>query len=250
MVQVSAVPSAAPLDRVRRNAILRSALGIGLYAGALGVSFGAVSGGAGLSLWQTMVLSLVMFSGGSQFAFVGADPFSGPWSAAAVALLLAVRNAFYGVRLSATLAPLGVRRPAVAQLVIDETAAMAVAQRDRAGSRYAFYATGIVLFVLWQLGTLAGVLIGRGIDTRAFGLDVAAPAAFLALLWPALVTNRARLVALVSAVIAFLLIPVAPAGIPVIATAVVAVAAGLAPRQQAAEPDTEATSRDESGGGA
>ena len=89
-------PTDAPLDPALRRAITRSAIGIGLYAGALGVSFGAVSGGAGLSLWQTMVLSLLMFTGGSQFAFVGAV--GAPWAAMAVALLLSVRNSFYGVR--------------------------------------------------------------------------------------------------------------------------------------------------------
>lgn len=219
--------SAQPLSRTLRLAIIRASLGIGLYAGALGVSFGAVSGGAGFSIWQTMVLSLVMFSGGSQFAFVGAGALGSAWSAMSVALLLAVRNSFYGVKLADTLAPLGWRRLWVAQLVIDETAAMSMAQRERGAARYAFYATGFILFVLWQAGSLAGVLIGRGIDTSTFGLDVAAAAAFLALLWPALTTWRARLVAIISGVVAFALIPIAPAGIPVIATAVVALAAGL-----------------------
>lgn len=218
-------PTDKPLEPTLRRAITRSAIGIGLYAGALGVSFGAVSGGAGLSVWQTMVLSLLMFTGGSQFAFVGAV--GAPWAAMAVALLLSVRNSFYGVRLAQTLAPLGWRRPAVAQLVIDETAAMALAQRERRAARYAFYATGLILFALWQSGTLLGVIIGRGIDTAAFGLDVAAPAAFLALLWPALTTARARVVAALSAFVALALIPVVPAGVPVLVTAVVAIAAGL-----------------------
>lgn len=218
------------IDPTLRHAIARSAVGIGLYAGALGVSFGAVSGGAGLSIWQTMVLSLVMFTGGSQFAFVGASALGSAWTAMSVALLLAVRNSFYGVRLADTLGPLGLTRPLVAHLVIDETAAMALAQRGRAAQRYAFYATGIILFLLWQAGSLAGVLIGRGIDTPAFGLDVAAPAAFLALLWPALASWRARAVAATAALLALALIPLTPAGIPVIATALVAVVAGFGAR--------------------
>lgn len=213
------------LDPGVRNSIIRSAVGIGLYGGALGVSYGAVAGGAGLSILQTMLLSLVLFSGGSQFAFVGA--LASPWAAMSVALLLAVRNSFYGVRLSQILSPLGAKRPFAAHLVIDESTAMAVGQQTREASRFAFYATGIAMFILWQAGSLAGVLIGRGIDTQAFGLDVAAPAAFIALLWPGLATRTARLVAVASAAIAFLLIPVAPAGVPVLLTAFVALAAGL-----------------------
>lgn len=228
-----------PVDPTLKHAIQRSAVGIGLYAGALGISFGAVSGGSGLSIWQTMTLSLVMFTGGSQFAFVGAAALGSAWAAMSVALLLSVRNSFYGVRLAQTLGPLRWRRPLVAQLVIDETAAMALAQRGRPAQRYAFYATGFILFVLWQAGSLLGALIGRGIDAKAFGLDVAAPAAFVALLWPALGTWRARVVALAAALVAFLLIPVAPAGIPVIATAAVALAAGLAVRTDRAPASGE-----------
>jgi hypothetical protein len=54
-----------------RAAILKAAIGIGLYAMAFGTSFGAISVSSGLTLAQTMVLSLVMFTGASQFAFVG-----------------------------------------------------------------------------------------------------------------------------------------------------------------------------------
>lgn len=218
---------------VRRHSIIRSAIGIGLYGGALGVSYGAVAGGAGLSLWQTMFLSLVMFSGGSQFAFVGA--LASPWAAASVALLLAVRNSFYGVRLIDILSPLGWKRPLTAHLVLDESTAMTIAQKERAASRYAFYTTGITMFICWQAGSLVGAIIGRGIDTHAFGLDVAAPAAFIALLWPGLTTPAARIVAVTSAVIAFLLIPVAPAGVPVLLSVLVAAAAGLRPRKEAAQ---------------
>lgn len=216
-----------PIDPALRHAIWRSAVGIGLYAGALGVSFGAVSGASGLDIWQTMVLSLVMFTGGSQFAFVGASALGSAWAAMSVALLLSVRNSFYGVRLARTLQVRGWRRPLVAHLIIDETTAMAVAQRGPAAQRQAFYATGFVLFALWQTGSLCGVLIGRGIESHAFGLDVAAPAAFLALLWPALATWRARIVAVTAGLVAFALIPVVPAGIPIIATALVALAAGV-----------------------
>jgi 4-azaleucine resistance transporter AzlC len=214
-------------------AIIRAATGIGLYAGAFGMSFGAVSVASGLSLGQTMVLSLVLFSGASQFAFVGVAPAAGsPYAAVPAALLLGVRNAFYGVSLSSILRPSGWRRLVTAQLVIDETTGMALAEASPAARRYAFWATGIILFSLWQLGSLAGGLLGGSVDPLAFGLYAAAPAVFLALLWPALRRRRSRRVAIAGAAVAVVLLPVVPAGMPVVAAAAVALVAGLLPAER------------------
>jgi 4-azaleucine resistance transporter AzlC len=219
--------------RQGRGAVLRAAVGIGLYAAAFGASFGAVATGSGLSLAQTMVLSLVLFSGASQFAFAGVVAAGGaPFAAAAAALLLGVRNAFYGVPLAEVLHPRGLRRLGTAHFVIDETTAMAVGQPTPALQRYAFWTTGVVLCALWQVGTLTGALVGRAVDPSDFGLDAAAPAVFLALLWPRLREAAARRVALAGAAVAVALVPVAPQGLPVVAAAGVAVLAGLrAPRR-------------------
>ena len=145
---------AQPTRRTRRRGpILRAAIGLGLYAGAFGASFGAVSVGSGLSVAQTMLLSLVMFSGASQFAFVGVVAAAGsPLAAIPAALLLGVRNAFYGVPLSEILNPRGWRRLWTAHFVIDETTAMAVGQASRPAQRYAFWATGLILCGCWQTG--------------------------------------------------------------------------------------------------
>jgi 4-azaleucine resistance transporter AzlC len=215
--------------------VLRAAIGIGIYAGAFAVSFGAVSVGSGLSLPQTMVLSLVMFSGASQFAFVGVAAVAGsPFAAIPAALLLGARNAFYGVPVSEILQPRGPARLWTAHFVIDETTAMAVGQPDPRAQRYAFWSTGIILFTLWQSGTLLGAWVGAAIDPQTFGLDAAAPAVFLALMWPALSRPRALVVALAGAAVAAGLIPLAPAGVPVIAAAAVALVAGIIPRRSAA----------------
>ena len=216
-----------------RAPLLRAAIGLGLYAGAFGTSFGAVSVGSGLSVVQTMLLSLVMFSGASQFAFVGVTAAGSPLAAMPAALLLGVRNAFYGVTLSEMLQPRGWRRLVTAHFVIDETTAMAIGQADRRAQRYAFWATGLILCVCWQAGTLTGALLGSALDPAAFGLDAAAPAVFLALLWPALKRPENRWVAVLGAAVALALVPVAPAGIPVIAAAGVALVAGLIPRRAA-----------------
>jgi predicted branched-subunit amino acid permease len=122
-----------------------------------------------------------------------------------------------------------------AHFVIDETTAMAVSQSTSRARRYAFWATGLILFFLWQLGTLSGALIGRAINPSDVGLDAAAPAVFLALLWPSLRRPEARRVALGGAAVALVLVPLAPSGIPVIAAASVALVAGLRPSHEGAE---------------
>lgn len=217
-------------DLPERAQLLRAAVGIGLYAAAFGASFGAVSVGSGLSFGQTMVLSLVMFSGASQFAFVGVATAGGsPFAAVPAALLLGVRNAFYGVPMSEILAPRGLARLWTAHFVIDETTAMALGQSSDRAKRYAFWSTGLILFVLWQVGTFVGASIGIAVDPKVLGLDAAAPAVYLALLWPGLKQVAARWVAVAGAAVALMLVPLAPAGVPVVAAAGVAVIAGVAP---------------------
>jgi 4-azaleucine resistance transporter AzlC len=215
----------------QRTYILRAAIGIGIYAGAFGAAFGAISVASGLSIAQTMVLSLMMFSGASQFAFVGLVATGGsPFAAIGPALLLGVRNTLYGVPVSEILRPTGWRRLLTAQLVVDETTAMATGQTTARAKTYAFWATGLVLFALWPLGSLAGALLGNAIDPAAFGLDAAAPAVFLALLWQRLNNPAHRWVAVLGAAVAIALVPVVPAGLPVVAAATVAVLAGIGRR--------------------
>jgi 4-azaleucine resistance transporter AzlC len=218
-----------------RGMILKAAIGIGLYAMAFGASFGAIAVGSGLTLAQTMALSLVMFTGASQFAFVGVAASGGsPFAAVPAGLLLGVRNAFYGVPISEILHPRGFARLWTAHFVIDETTAMAVSQATPRARRFAFWATGLILFSLWQLGSLGGALIGNAVNPEEIGLDAAAPAVFLALLWPSLRRREARWVALAGAVIALALVPIAPPGIPVVAAAVAALVGGLLPDRETA----------------
>jgi 4-azaleucine resistance transporter AzlC len=229
--------AAADASFPQRAAILRAAVGFGVYAAAFGGSFGAVAVSSGLSVPQAMVLSLVMFSGASQFAFVGIATAGGsPFAAIPAALLLGVRNAFYGVPVAEILHPRGPARFWTAHFVIDETTGMAIGQATPRARRYAFWATGLILCTLWQVGTLAGALVGRAIDPAAFGLDAAAPAVYLALLWPMLRTARARVVAVSGALLALVLLPLTPAGVPVIAAAAIAVVAGLVPGARVREP--------------
>jgi predicted branched-subunit amino acid permease len=188
---------------------------------------------------QTCATSVLMFTGASQFALVGVLAAGGtPAAAAVTAVLLGARNALYGLRLSGLLRLSGRHRLVGAQLVIDESTAMALAHEDDAQARrLAFWATGLAVFVLWNLATLTGALAGQALgDPQALGLDAAVPAAFLALLWPRLSDVRARVIALAAVVVALLLVPVTPAGVPVMAAAGVAVLAGLVWRDSLARP--------------
>ena len=202
-------------------------MGVGLATGAYGISFGAVASAAGLSVPQAAALSLLMFTGGSQFAFVGVA--SSPLSGAMTAVLLGSRNALYGLRLSALLDVRGARRLAAAQLTIDESTAMAVGNEDRVElSRLAFWWTGLSVFVCWNVATVIGALGAEALsDPAVLGLDAAGPAAFVALLAPRLRNRELWAVALVSAALAVVVTPVVPAGVPVLCAAVVAAALGL-----------------------
>ena len=216
----------------QRRGILRDALGIAVASGAYAISFGAISTAAGLSLLQTCALSIVMFTGASPFALVGIVGAGGSvWAGAVTAALLGSRNALYGLRLSSVLDMRGWRRPAAAHFVIDETTAMAIARDDPAQSRFAFWATGIALFVLWNTGTLIGALATHAIsDPKVFGLDAAPPAAFLALLAPRLRAREPLAIAIGAAVIAIAVLPFVPAGVPLLVVAVLVALLGVVRR--------------------
>ena len=203
-------------------------MSVAFATGLYGVSFGALSVAAGLSVLQTQALSLLMFTGGSQFAFIGVVGAGGGGAAAvATATLLGARNALYGAVMAPVLDLRGWRRMLAAHLTIDESTAVASAQPDRATARVGFWWTGLGVFTLWNVTTLLGALVGNALgDPSRWGLDAAAAAAFLALLWPRLAARAAQLVAAGSILVALALTPVAPAGVPVLAAAAVAVAVG------------------------
>lgn len=212
-----------------RRATLVNALGVGVATGAYGISFGAVAVASGLDVLQTQALSLLMFTGGSQFALIGVLAAGGGTpSAVMTAVLLGVRNAFYSLRMAALLRPRGVRRFAAAHLTIDESTAMALAREETPYARLAFWSTGLAIFVLWNLGTLLGAVGAAALgDPAQFGLDAAIPAGFLALIWPRLRDRRMLVVALAAAAVALLLTPVLRPGVPVLVAGSVAVAAGV-----------------------
>nr|WP_284289880.1 AzlC family ABC transporter permease [Angustibacter aerolatus] len=220
-----------------RSAV-RQGVSVGVATGLYGVSLGALAVASGLSVWQACATSLLVFSGGSQFALVGVLGGGGSAGAAiAASSLLGVRNGLYGLQVAPTLGARGCAgwpRPTT----IDESTAVSIAQPTDAARRRGFWVTGVAVFVCWNATTLAGALLGDALgDPRRYGLDAAAAGAFLALLWPRLRTRRPAVVALVGAVVAAALVPALPVGLPVVAAALAAAVIGLATRPPA--PDGE-----------
>ncbi len=231
-----------PAPPLRRNPVFRDSMAVAATTGAYGISFGAIGLAGGLSLVQTMVLSLLMFSGGSQYGLVGVIAGGGsPWAGAATAVMLGARNMFYGLRLATLLRVRGWRRVLAAQVVIDESSAMSLGRENDRQARLGFYATGIGIYVLWNLGTLVGAIGASALgDPAVLGLDAAAPCAFLALLVPRLRgatqpgarrrgPSPAVTMALAAAALAVALTPVLPVGLPVLAAALFGIAVGAWP---------------------
>jgi predicted branched-subunit amino acid permease len=208
-------------ERQARRTVLRDGISIGVATGTYGLSFGALAATAGLSLAQTSALSLLMFTGASQFAFVGVIAAGGaPLAGAMSAALLGTRNALYGLHLSRLLRPRGAGRFGPAHLVIDESAAMSLDRGSEDLSRLGFWSAGAGVFVCWNTATVVGALGARLIsDPGAYGLDVVAPAAFAALIAPRLKDMQTWRAAFLGAVVALVFVPFAPAGVPVLMSA-------------------------------
>ena len=210
--------------------MLRDSLAVAIPVGTYGAAFGAASIAAGFSILQTCLLSLLLFSGASQFAVVGVMGAGGSAiSAIATGSLLGFRNGLYGLKMAPILKLRGIKKVIAAQLTIDESTGVAIGQEPRGeeASRYGFWATGIGVYVFWNLFTLFGAIGAQAIgNPSAWGLDAAVPAAFLGLVWPRLIDNKSRLVALTAALLALALTPIAPAGVPIIATVAIAVIFG------------------------
>jgi predicted branched-subunit amino acid permease len=221
------------VSRVNRATAAQS-LSASLTVGAYGIAFGAASVAAGFSVWQTCLLSLLTFTGASQFAVVGVLGAGGSaLSGIATASLLGVRNTLYGLRMAPVLNVKGLRRIFAAQLTIDESTGVALSQ-EKIGlreMRQGFWLTGIGVFIFWNIFTLAGALGAQAMgDPAAWGLDAAVPAAFLGLLWPRLINKTDRLLAVAACGLALAMTPYFVPGVPIITTALLAVFFGLRAR--------------------
>jgi predicted branched-subunit amino acid permease len=210
---------------------IRDSLSVSLTVGAYGIAFGAASVAAGFSVLQSCFLSLLTFSGASQFALVGVMSSGGTALAGiATASLLGFRNSLYGLRMSPILKTKGLKRLLAAHVTIDESTGVALSQEKLGASamRAGFWMTGLGVFLFWNLFTLVGAVGAKAMGNPAsWGLDAAVPAAFLGLVWPRLTSLLDRILAMSAMALALGLTPLLPAGLPIIATAFLALAVGM-----------------------
>ena len=212
------------------RAVIRDSLSISIAVGSYGAAFGVASVAAGLSIAQTCALSLLLFSGASQFAVAGVLGAGGSaLSAIAASALLALRNGFYGARMAPLLQVRGLKRLLASQITIDESTAIALAHESKgaADARKGFWLTGLGIYFFWNLATLLGALGANALgDPAQWGLDATIPAAFLGLLWPRLTSQLARVVAISAVALALILTPLLTPGLPIIACVLIPLIAG------------------------
>jgi len=217
------------------RATATQSLSVSFTVGLYGIAFGAAGIAAGFSILQTCLLSLLTFSGASQFAVVGVMGAGGSaLSGIATASLLGIRNGLYGLRMAPILQVRGWKRLLAAQVTIDESTGVAIGQEDlgKEAMKHGFWLTGFGVYIFWNLFTLLGALGAQAMgNPSSWGLDAAVPAAFLGLVWPRLLGKFERALAASALVMAIALSPVISAGLPIIATALLAVAFGWKARK-------------------
>jgi len=217
------------------RATVTQSLSVSFTVGLYGVAFGAASIAAGFSLLQTCLLSLLAFSGASQFAVVGVIGAGGSaLSAITTASLLGIRNMLYAMRMAPVLKVRGFTKIIAAEVTIDESTGVAIGQESLGADamKHGFWLTGIGVYIFWNFFTVLGALGAQAMgNPSSWGLDAAVPAAFLGLVWPRLIGNFERALAASSLILAVALSPILGAGLPIISTALLAAAFGWKARR-------------------
>jgi predicted branched-subunit amino acid permease len=212
----------------KNDAVARTSLSVAFTVGLYGAAFGAAGVTAGFTILQTCLLSILLFSGASQFSVVGIMGAGGSAiSAIATATLLGFRNALYGLQMAPILKVTGLKRILSAQITIDESTAVSTLQENDVDRKRGFYLTGIGVNVFWNLFTYLGALGASAIgDPAVWGLDAAVPAAFCGLVWPRLKDKKQFLISALAIVLALSLTPITAAGVPIITTVLLAIIFG------------------------
>ena len=206
----------------QRRSIRAQAISIGLAISPFGLAFGALCAESGIGVWEALGFSSLVFGGSSQFAAVSVLADEGTVIAAVTAgLLLNLRSLAFGVSMAPSLKGSLLWRAGVSQLMIDESTAIGSSQSTHELRRYGYLWGGLSVFVLWNATTLIGVSVLSEAESLItdLGIDATIPAAFLGLIWNKLENAKHRVIALIGAITALILIPITPAGIPVIAAA-------------------------------
>jgi len=203
---------------------LRAGLPYAVAGGVLSLTFGVLAREAGFSALGAIVMSAIVFAGSAQFAAISIVAGGGGVGAAiGAAALMNSRFLPMGAALAPSLPGRALKRAAQGQTVVDASWAMASRGEGNFDRHFLFGATA-VQYVTWQTGTAIGAIGGSAFDPLALGLDAIFPAFFLALLLAELRDRRSGAVALAGGLIALALVPFAPAGVPVLAASVAALA--------------------------
>lgn len=201
-----------------------TAIPLAVAVGLFGVSFGVLSAsGGGMGLLPALTMSMTTFAGSAQFAVASVLGAGGqPAAAIAAALLLNARYLPIGITVARTLTGPAPLRFLKAQLVVDESWAIA-ARGNGEFDAGRLMGAGIVLWLAWVGGTLVGAVGGEALgDPAVLGLDAAFPALFLALLVSQLRSRAAVSAALLGAAVSLVLVPFTPPGVPIVAAALAA----------------------------
>jgi 4-azaleucine resistance transporter AzlC len=193
---------------------------IAVAAFAFAVSFGVLARASGINAVEAIVMSATTFAGSAQFAIASILGVGGGIaSAIAAATLLNARYAPISVSVAPVFVGGKLQRLLESQLIVDESWAMS----RRADGRYdrrLLVGAGLVLYVCWVGGTAIGAIVGEALgDPASLGLDAAFPALFLAILVTQVHSRRALAAAVLGGTIALALVPIAPAGVPIVAAA-------------------------------
>ena len=219
-VSLAAVVGARPVAEPELRQVRAASITLGAAVGVFGFVFGVGAVSAGGSIVQACAMSLLVFTGASQFSAVSVVRSGGSTaSALGGALLLAARNGVYGLTMARNLDGSLGKRLVAAQLVTDESTAMAAAQPTRRARQTAFWITGLSVFVFWNAGTLIGAVVGTNIDPATYGLDAAFPAGFVAMVAPHFRYRAGQIAGLCGALICLALIPFVPVGVPILCAA-------------------------------
>lgn len=218
---------------------------IGVAFIVFGASFGVLAVSAGASVAQATAMSLLVFTGASQMSAVSVIAAGGSAASAfGGAVLLAGRNAVYGLALAPVLRGHSrLAQWAAAQWVIDETTAMVTAEDNTENRRIAFWISGSILYTSWCAGTFLGALVGTNIDPNDFGLDAAFPVLFIAMLAPHLRTTQGKRAALFGGVATVALAPFLPVGLPILVAAL-GMLFGLSPTEDTSTPHASGAETD------
>jgi 4-azaleucine resistance transporter AzlC len=196
---------------------MRVAVPVAATVWFFGASYGLLARAAGMGVLAPLVMSATTFAGSAQFAVTSILATSGSATAAiAAAVLLNARYAPISISVARLFHGPRLRRLVESQLIVDES--WALAGRGGRFDRRLLLGAGLLLYTAWLSGTAVGVLAGDALgDPKSLGLDGAFPALFLALLAPQLRAPRAAAAALLGGAIALVLIPITPAGTPIVA---------------------------------